>query len=258
MKLVEPGRFRPADFQPGSPSKATGIAALSYLEKAIDLARAGRIRCLVTAPVSKSTISRPGRDFSGHTEFLARAYGISNYGMLFVGGRTRLLLLTTHLPLARVSGLINRDLVIQKIRLARGFILDHWGGPEPVIVCCGINPHAGEAGTLGKEEKEVLEPALDRLRREGLKIIGPVAADTAWQVYRANRAGLLVSAYHDQILPLFKARYFHSGVNVTIGLPLIRTSPDHGTAFNLAHRNLASSASMQAAIRLALKLACRA
>lgn len=252
--LVSTGAITNRCFPVGKPTRETGAAALSYLQKAVAYLKEGRINSLVTAPVSKEAISQSGFPFRGHTEYLAESFKVKDYGMLFAAGRFRLLLLTTHLPLQEVTASLSVDLIVRKVRLAWHFLHQRFHIQDPSILICGVNPHAGEGGTLGTEETRVFLPALAELRRQGITISGPVAADTAYRIYRQESHDLLVSAYHDQILPLFKALYFQQAVNITIGLPFLRTSPDHGTAFGLAYQNKADSGSMAAAIRLALKM----
>lgn len=241
----------------GRVDREAGRFAYACLESAVDWLRRGRVRALVTAPVSKEAISLAGVPFSGHTGFLAGRFGAPEHGMVFVGGRVRLLLLTTHLPLAAVPAALDEALVYRRIRLALEFFQRHEKGARRLALVCGLNPHAGEHGLLGGEEARVIVPAIRRLRREGWPVEGPVPADAAWLLYRRRQARLLVSAYHDQLLPVFKAFYFQRGVNLTIGLPFIRTSPAHGTAFDLAGRGCAESGGMSRAIELAFRLAGR-
>ena len=241
-------------FPKGRISPLTGKAAYQYFSDAISFLKSGEIKALVTAPVSKEAINLAGFKFRGHTEVLAEKFGAADYGMLFSAGRFRLLLLTAHISLFDISKEITADLIFRKVRLADRFLKSRLGIKNPKILVCGLNPHAGEGGCLGKEEETIFKPAIALLLKEGVMVSGPVSADSAYRIYRQGEFHLMVSAYHDQMLPLFKALYFNQGVNVTIGLPVIRTSPDHGTAFDLAYKNLADSRSMEAAIKLALRL----
>ncbi|MCX5641983.1 MAG: 4-hydroxythreonine-4-phosphate dehydrogenase PdxA [Candidatus Omnitrophica bacterium] len=254
VTVVSSGIINNQSFTKGKVSSLTGKAAYRYFSDAISFLEKGKIKALVTAPVSKEAINLAGFKFRGHTEVLAEKFGAVDYGMLFSAGRFRLLLLTTHLPLSGVSEEITADLIFRKVRLADRFLKSGLGLRNPKILVCGLNPHAGEGGYLGKEEAAIFKPAIALLLKEGVAVSGPVSADSAYRIYRGGGFHLMVSAYHDQMLPLFKALYFNQGVNVTIGLPVIRTSPDHGTAFDLAYKNIANSRSMEAAIKLALRL----
>ncbi len=254
VTLVAPGIINTRTFPAGKANPLTGNAAYRYFLDAVSFLQQGKIGALVTAPVSKEAINLAGFKFPGHTEILAKEFGVSDYGMFFSAGKFNLFLLTTHLPLRGVSGEITSDLIFRKVHLADRFLKLGLGIKKPKILICGLNPHAGEGGCLGKEEETVFKPAIALLLKKGLIISGPVPADSAYRIYCRGGFHLMVSAYHDQALPLFKALYFDRGVNLTIGLPFIRTSPDHGTAFDLAYKNLADSRSMEAAIKLALRL----
>ena len=253
VTVINSGIINNQAFPKGEASSLTGKAAYRYFSDAISFLKSGEIKALVTAPVSKEAINLAGFKFRGHTEALAEKFGAADYGMFFSAGPFRLFLLTTHLPLSGVSEEITADLVFRKVSLAGRFLKSKLGIKHPKILICGLNPHAGEGGYLGKEEGIVFKPALALLLKAGLDVSGPVSADSAYRIYRQGAFHLMVSAYHDQILPLFKALYFNRGVNITIGLPFIRTSPDHGTAFGLAYKNRADSRSMEAAIKLALR-----
>ena len=254
VTVIAPGIISARTFPAGKANPLTGKAAYQYFLDALSFLRGGRIKTLVTAPVSKEAINLAGFKFSGHTEILAKEFGAADYGMFFSAGKFNLFLLTTHLSLRSVSREITADLIFRKVCLANRFLKSGLGIKKPKILICGLNPHAGEGGCLGKEEGTVFEPAIALLFKKGLIVSGPVPADSAYRIYCRGKFHLMVSAYHDQMLPLFKGLYFDRGVNITIGLPFIRTSPDHGTAFDLAYKNLADSRSMEAAIRMALRL----
>lgn len=239
----------------GSVNPVCGLASLKYLEQATARLRAGDISALVTAPVSKEAITRAGVKFHGQTEYLSEKLGADETAMIFFGGRLRLLLLTRHLPLAKVPGALSPALVESQVRLAHDFLVRRVRVARPSILLCGLNPHAGEGGLLGDEERGVFYPAIEALRTSGLDVSGPVAADSAYRVYRENKHHLLVSAYHDQLLPLFKALYFNRGINVTAGLPAVRTSPAHGTAFQIAGKGVADPGGMRQAIISAFRFA---
>ncbi len=255
ITVVSPETIQDKALPLGRASPLTGKAAYLYLQTAIDWLRSGRISALVTAPVCKEAINTAGFPFTGHTELLAAAFGLPETGMCFLGGRMRLLLLTTHLPLKEVPAEITPSLIENRVMLAWDFLRNQLKIKQPRVLICGLNPHAGEGGLLGREEQEIFEPALGNLRQKGVAIQGPCPADTARRIYHRDNYHLLVSAYHDQLLPLFKDLYFHRGVNLTLGLPFTRTSPDHGTAFDIAGRNQARSSAMEAAVKTALRLA---
>lgn len=254
--LVSPGFTRQGGFPAGVVNAPAGRASWEYLRLAVDWLRAGRLKALVTAPVSKEAINLAGIPFSGHTGFLADSFGVADHAMLFSGGRFRLLLLTTHLPLRDVPGAIDRETVRRRVALAADFLNRKMSVADPLILVCGLNPHAGEGGLLGDEECRVIIPAIGLLRSEGRTVAGPVPADSAWLEFRKRHAHLVVSAYHDQLLPVFKAFYFERGVNLTVGLPFVRTSPAHGTAFDLAGAGRAASGGMEKALAMAFRL-CR-
>ncbi|MFH0797425.1 MAG: 4-hydroxythreonine-4-phosphate dehydrogenase PdxA [Candidatus Omnitrophota bacterium] len=254
ITVISTGAIKNGSFPKGKPDPVTGGAAYSYLQDAITSLKRGEIKALVTAPVAKEAINLAGIKFSGHTELLAESFDVQNYGMLFIARDLRLLLLTTHLPLFEVFTKLDKNVIIRKVELGWSFLKNRLAIKKPKVLICGLNPHAGEGGYLGKEEETIFQPALKYLERKGINVTGPIAADTAFRIYRQGGFHLIVSPYHDQLLPLFKGLYFNQGVNLTIGLPFIRTSPDHGTAFDLAYRNKADSSSMLAAVKLALRL----
>ncbi len=236
----------------GQLDRANVPALLETLEIAIDGALEGSFDAVVTAPIQKSIINQAGIPFTGHTEFFADRCGVARVVMMLAGGGMRVALATTHLALADVAAAINRDDLEAVIRiLARD--LGRWFGiARPRIVVAGLNPHAGESGVLGREEIEVIEPVLASLRLEGLDLIGPLPADTLFQPERLKHVDAVLAMYHDQGLPVLKYASFGSGVNITLGLPLIRTSVDHGTALDLAGTGQADAGSMHAAIECAL------
>ncbi len=244
----------------GQPDPATGAGTLAMLEHAADGCLDGTFAAMVTAPVAKNVICE-GADpaFTGHTEFLARRAGVDQVVMMLTAGDLRVALATTHLPLARVPAAITdasltRTLTILHDDLRRKFAL-----PRPRILVLGLNPHAGEGGHLGREELDVIIPTLTRLREaQGLRLTGPVPADTAFQPELLAQHDAVLAMYHDQGLPVLKYAGFGEAVNLTLGLPFIRTSVDHGTAFDLAGSGRARPGSLLAATRLAADLAARA
>ncbi len=214
----------------------------------------GRFDAIVTAPVHKGVINDAGIPFTGHTEFFAELTGTPLVVMMLVGGGMRVALATTHLPLKEVAGAITRDSLTAILRILHRDLTVRFRLPEPRILVAGLNPHAGEGGHLGREEIEVIEPVLEALRREGMNLEGPLPADTLFNKHYLERADAVLAMYHDQGLPVLKHASFGSGVNVTLGMPIIRTSVDHGTALSLAGTGQADAGSLHAALNLAIEL----
>jgi 4-hydroxythreonine-4-phosphate dehydrogenase len=231
---------------------------LAMLRSAVDLCMNGTADALVTAPVQKSIIGAAGVPFSGHTEFLAELTGAAQPVMLLVGKSLRIALATTHLPLREVADAIDADKLTALIGVTRTDLRRRFGIEEPRILVLGLNPHAGESGTLGREEQTIIEPVVRELRAQGMRITGPVSADTAFTKESLSECDVVIAMYHDQGLPVLKALSFGEIVNVTLGLPIVRTSVDHGTALSLAGTGRARPDSLYAAVELAISLAQRA
>ena len=244
-----------APVRPGALDPANARYVLRLLDVAIDGCKAGAYDAMVTAPVQKSIINDAGIPFSGHTEYLAEKTGGAQPVMLLISGSLRVALATTHLPLAEVSRSINGALLERVLRILDQDLRTRFGIEAPRILVCGLNPHAGEAGHLGREEIEVIAPALERLRAQGLDLVGPAPADTAFTPHMLEQADAVLAMFHDQGLPVIKYAGFGDAVNVTLGLPILRTSVDHGTALALAGSGKADPGSLAAAIDLAIRLA---
>jgi 4-hydroxythreonine-4-phosphate dehydrogenase len=240
---------------PGRPDTANVPYVLALLERAIEGALSGEFDAIVTAPVHKGVINDAGVRFSGHTEYFAEATGTPLPVMLLVGAGLRVALATTHLPLAKVSAAIRPDRLESLLAIMDHDLRVRFGIRRPRILVLGLNPHAGESGHLGREEIEVIAPALERLRKQGLRLEGPVPADTAFLPRRLAGIDAVLAMFHDQGLPVLKHASFGHAVNVTLGLPIIRTSVDHGTAFDIAGKGVADPGSLVEAIRLAARLA---
>jgi len=228
------------------------------LEVAVAACLAGEFAALVTAPIHKRRMMDAGFGFVGHTEFLANRCGTEGRTvMAFGGGRLRVALLTTHLPLRHVADAISADGVAQVAAVFHDGLVRHFGIAAPNIALCGLNPHAGEEGKLGDEEQQVLRPGVAQARALGIDLVGPFPADTLFA--RAARGDVdgVIACYHDQGLTAVKAVDFGRSVNITLGLPFVRTSPDHGTACDIAWRGEADPSSMSAALRLAVECAAR-
>jgi 4-hydroxythreonine-4-phosphate dehydrogenase len=230
---------------------------LELLDGALAGIGAGRFDAMVTAPVQKSVINDAGVPFSGHTEYLAEHTGAALPVMLLVADRLRVALATTHLPLAAVSGAITRERLDATLRIIDADLRRLWGLARPRIAVCGLNPHAGESGHLGREEIDTIAPAIDAARRAGLCVAGPLPADTVFLPRELAQHDVVLAMYHDQGLPVLKHAGFGEAVNVTLGLPIIRTSVDHGTALALAGSGRADVGSLRAATLLAVEFAQR-
>ena len=244
---------------PGTPDIDGARCALHALEVAAGLARSGGARALVTAPVSKAQLYSVGFTHPGQTEFIAERCGISgeNAVMMLAGPGLRVVPITVHVPLAEVPGLLSVELVVAKARVTARGLQRNFGIAAPRLAFAGLNPHAGEGGALGREEIDILEPAIAQLRAEGIGAFGPLAADTMFHARARAGYDAALCCYHDQALVPLKTLYFDDGVNMTLGLPIVRTSPDHGTAFGIAGQNRAEPGAMIAAIRMAAEAADR-
>lgn len=238
---------------PGQPDTEGARCALHSLELAAGLARSGTARALVTGPVSKAQLYGIGFTYPGQTEFVAERCGIAgeNAVMMLAGPGLRVVPITTHIPLAAVPSALSIDLVVAKGRATARGLLRNFGIAHPRIVFAGLNPHAGEGGALGREEIDILIPAIEQLRSDGIDADGPFAADTLFHPRARARYDAALCCYHDQALVPLKTLYFDEGVNITLGLPIVRTSPDHGTAFGIAGKNQAEPGAMIAAVQMA-------
>ncbi|HUG97714.1 MAG TPA: 4-hydroxythreonine-4-phosphate dehydrogenase PdxA [Gammaproteobacteria bacterium] len=241
---------------PGRPDTRNAPAVLRMLDHAARGCLDGRFDAMVTAPVHKAIINEAGRPFSGHTEYLAELSGGTPV-MMLAAGALRVALVTTHLPLARVPAAITPERLETVLRVLHGDLRARFGIATPHILVAGLNPHAGEGGHLGDEEIRVITPVIESLRAAGLDLEGPLPADTLFTPDRLARADAVLAMYHDQGLPVLKYAGFGHAVNITLGLPLVRTSVDHGTALDIAGTGNADPGSMVAALEMALELAGR-
>jgi 4-hydroxythreonine-4-phosphate dehydrogenase len=243
--------------EPGIESGTAGKAAGGYIEAAVELCAAGSIDAVATAPINKRALFLGGYSFPGHTEFFAHLTGAEDYAMAFVAGNLRIVLLSTHVPLSEAIRLVERDRIVRRINLTNRE-LQRWGIEKPRIAVAALNPHGAEGGLFGVEEASEIMPAIDACRRDDINVLGPFSADTVF--LRASRGEFdgVIACYHDQAMIPVKCLSFGEAVNVTLGLPFIRTSVDHGTAFDIAGKGLAEHSSMVAAIKLAAELSTRA
>ena len=242
----------------GKLDPANSRYVLQVLDRAIDGCLAGEFDAMVTAPVHKGVINDAGIAFTGHTEYLAARTGAPRVVMLLVGGGLRVALATTHLALADVPRAITRAGLVATLRVIHADLRGRFRIRRPRILVSGLNPHSGESGHLGTEERDVIEPALAQARKLGIAVRGPIPADTLFVPARLKDADCVLAMYHDQGLPVLKYASFGAGVNVTLGLPFVRTSVDHGTALDIAGKGKADPGSLVEAVKLAVKLARRA
>ena len=243
---------------PGRLDPANSRYVLATLERAVRGCLSGEYQAMVTAPVQKSIINEAGIAFTGHTEFLAERAGADHVVMMLVGGGLRVALATTHLPLAAVPGAITKDGIVKTLRVLDRDLRMRFRIPRPRILVAGLNPHSGESGHLGTEDLERVAPAISECRKEGIDANGPIPADTLFVPERLKQADAVLAMYHDQGLPVLKYASFGRGVNVTLGLPFVRTSVDHGTALDLAGTGKADPGSLIEAVKLAIDLASAA
>ena len=240
--------------QPGALNPANAPAVIAALDRAVEGCLEGRFKALVTGPVQKSVINEAGIPFSGHTEYLRDRCGAADVLMLLAAGGLRVALATTHLPLSEVPKAVTKDLLESKLKLLLVGLRTQFGLSRPRVLVTGLNPHAGEAGHLGREEIDTIEPVCARLRALGEAVTGPLPADTAFTPHHLADADAVLAMYHDQGLPVLKHAGFGEAVNITLGLPFIRTSVDHGTALDLAGTGKADPGSLEAAVALAESL----
>ena len=270
-------RLAPAERIPGRPTRAGGDASFRYVESGARFALDGTLDGLVTAPISKAMWQASSHAYPGHTELLAALTDTVEVRMMldgspppFLGSRPepvegrggrkplRVILVTTHMPLAQVPGALSCERIEKTITVAATHLRRFYGLPQPRLAVAGLNPHAGEAGAFGDEEQRLIQPAVEQARSAGCNVVGPLPADTVFVRAARGEFDAVICQYHDQALIPLKLLSWEDGVNVTLGLPIIRTSPDHGTAFDIAGHNKASPNSMQAALRLAAEMTQRA
>jgi 4-hydroxythreonine-4-phosphate dehydrogenase len=253
--LVAVGRWSPDD----GPA-AAGLIAGRAIERAVELVSRGEADAIVTAPIDKAALHAAGWRFPGHTEMLQALSGAPEVAMLMaaeetrLGGPLRVVLATTHIPLRDVAGRLDAELLVRQSMLTAAALERWWQIRQPRLALCALNPHASDGGLFGDEEQRVMAPALERLRGRGIAASGPIPADTVFSRALQGEFDAVVAPYHDVGMAAFKTASFGSGVNVTLGLPFPRTSPDHGTALDIAGRDIADPGSMLEAIRLAIRL----
>jgi 4-hydroxythreonine-4-phosphate dehydrogenase len=256
VEIVLVGSMHGLRRRAGKIDPAASLAAAEWIEAATRACLGGYLSAIVTAPISKEGFHRAGIDVPGHTEFLAALTRTKRYAMMLFGGSLRVSLVTRHVPLASVPALLTKRNILETIRITSE-ALPWMGSRRSRIAVCGLNPHAGEGGELGREEIRIIAPAVRAARRARLNVVGPVPADTIFHQAARGDYDAVVAMYHDQGLAPLKLHAFDTGVNVTLGLPIVRTSPDHGTAFDIAGKSRAEPSSMIAAVKAAIDLARR-
>ncbi len=248
----------PADARPGEPLAKFAAATIESIERAVGYVGSGAARALVTNPIAKKTLYEAGFAYPGHTEYLgALAEGLGGPSipvMMIWSPLLAVVPITIHIPLIEVAGRLTRELITSTARIVAADMNSRFGLARPRLAFAGLNPHAGEGGTMGREEIDTIAPAIAELRAEGLDVVGPLPADTMFHPAARARYDVALTMYHDQGLIPAKTLAFDDGVNVTLGLPFVRTSPDHGTAFDIAGKGLANPSSLIAAARLAARL----
>lgn len=251
---IDPVRF-PKAALPGTLNTDNALAVLATLEKATQGCMCGEFSALITGPVHKGVINDAGIAFSGHTEYLAKLSNTARVVMMLATPGLRVALATTHLPLAEVAGTLTQTLLEDVLTIVNRDLQIKFAITRPTLLVCGLNPHAGEGGHLGREEISVISPVIDKLNRLGLNIIGPLPADTVFTPKYLDTADVVIAMYHDQGLPVLKYKGFGNAVNITLGLPFVRTSVDHGTALDLAGTGQGDTGSLSSAIKTAAAMA---
>jgi 4-hydroxythreonine-4-phosphate dehydrogenase len=257
LDLLALSELSPADLQYGQPTSESGRAMVSYILKAVELARGGAAAGLVTGPISKTAMHLAGYLYPGHTELLAEKTGAAEFAMMLAGGAFRVVLATIHCALSEVPKRLRQDDLVRLFGLTCRALARDFGLPQAQVGIAALNPHAGEGGLFGREEMEIIVPAVQQAQAQGWPVAGPFPADTLFWLHQQGHYAAIVAMYHDQGLIPLKLLHFMDAVNVTLGLPIIRTSVDHGTAYNLAGTGQALPGSLLAAIRLAAEMAQR-
>ncbi len=253
--LLSLSQLRVGSVRFGEPDRACGEAMAKYVEEAFRSVTSGKINAITTCPINKQAINQAGYSFPGHTEFLGHLAGASAVAMMFLGSRWKIVLVTTHLPLKNVAKWITADRVLTTIRLTDEGLRKYFGVSHPKIAVLGLNPHCGEGGLLGEEEEKEILPAIQEARSLGVDLEGPFPADSFFDCSRRSTFDAIISMYHDQGLIPVKMLDFGKAVNFTLGLPFVRTSVDHGTAYDIAGKGLADPSNLIEAMRTAANLA---
>jgi 4-hydroxythreonine-4-phosphate dehydrogenase len=251
IDVVDQTDLDPAKVSWGNPSGLTGRAMIAYIKCAVDMAIAGEIAAVATAPINKTAMKMAGSKFLGHTEYIAHRTKSENFVMMMAGEKLRVALVTIHLSLKEAAASLTTENILKTIEITHGSLNTRFGLKKPRIAVAGLNPHAGEQGLFGSEEEDIISPAVRKAAEKGMDVFGPLPPDTVFYHAYKGQFDTVVCMYHDQGLIPFKLLHFMDGVNTTLGLPVIRTSVDHGTAYDIAGTGKADPGSMTAAIRMA-------
>jgi 4-hydroxythreonine-4-phosphate dehydrogenase len=251
IPIAEISALEPANVSWGRPDKATGMAMAHYIEAGVKLAQQGVIQAIATCPIAKSSLNEAGYHFPGHTEMLASLTKTSTFAMMMAGSKLRVTLVTIHCPLREVAEKLSIAAVYSMIHTTHQALMIDFAIDEPRIAVAGLNPHGGEKKLFGSEEEQVIGPAIEQARTDNMNVSGPYPPDTVFFKAASGAFDAVVCMYHDQGLIPFKLLHFEDGVNITLGLPIVRTSVDHGTAYDIAGKGLASSRSLAEAVKLA-------
>ena len=243
------------DVHLGHESKTTGEAAARAINRAVELATDGKVNAIVTGPTSKHALHLAGYTYPGQTEFLADLTGTDEVVMMLVSQNLKVALVTSHCSISEISSIITKEIIVTKLLILNTWLQNYFGVSEPKIAVCALNPHAGDGGIFGREECDIIGPAIEEVQKRGIDVLGPFPADALFAHSRLKSYDAYLAMYHDQGLIPLKMDAFGKGVNVTLGLPIIRTSPDHGTAFDIAGQGIADPGSMIEAIKLAANMA---
>lgn len=259
LDVLNLSELNPQETLWGQPTIASGKAMVHYIITAVDMAKQGRIAAITTCPINKRAMQIAGFSYNGHTELLAERTHCDVFAMMLAGPRLRVVLVTIHVALKHVPGMLSQERIVQTISIAGRALVDRFGFEAPRIAVAGLNPHAGEDGMFGDEEETIIRPAIHMAQRQGFNVNGPFPADTIFYQAQKGLYDVVVCMYHDQGLTPFKLLHFTDGVNTTLGLPIIRTSVDHGTAYDIAGTGQADPGSLIAAIKMAAhQAACAA
>lgn len=251
VDVVNLSQLNPIETKWGQPTSITGQAMIGYINQAVDFALERKIDAVVTAPINKTAMKMAGSEFAGHTELLAARTGSNRFAMMMAGSRLRVVLATIHIPLGSVAATLSKDRILETIEITQAGLIERFGIEKPRIAVAALNPHAGEAGLFGEEETQLISPACRMAAAKGIPVAGPLPPDTVFYQAIQGYYDAVVCMYHDQGLIPFKMIHFTDGVNTTLGLPIIRTSVDHGTAYDIAGTGQADPGSLVAAIRMA-------
>ncbi|MBP6943687.1 MAG: 4-hydroxythreonine-4-phosphate dehydrogenase PdxA [Candidatus Omnitrophica bacterium] len=257
VRLVDAGAVKARDVRFGRQSRSSGKASLAYLDIALDMIEGGEADCIVNAPLSKEAVSLSLKGFTGHTEYIAARFGVRRFAMMLIGGPLRVALVTRHIPVKDVPSALTRANIADCIKISHEAMKGLFGITEPRIGVAGLNPHSGEGGKIGTEEIEVIGPAVKLARRTCPGVIGPVSSEALFYSAYRGKLDCVIAMYHDQGLTPLKMIARDNSINVTLGLPFPRTSPGHGTAFDIAGKGIAGSGPMEESIKLAARMAAR-